>query len=187
MSGTDGVISLTSLSDACDLTEYDTCDESGCSIKLDDISPRKIFRPEEMDDDYQRADYSVFFPEPQDNESSGRGIPLSDEDDNEGVDYVAAIELKSTVDSKSKIRSQIKGAVSFIFDTLRRISNPEWGIKCLCLVAFKSSNIPLRKNPISFQENLDGRMKRFTVLPMKNNDKLVDILDQYGEDAGTPI
>lgn len=187
MSNHNREIALMSISKTCSLKEYDSCEESGCSIRLDNISPRKIFRPEEISDGNERADYSVFFSEPQDSESHGRGVPLTSGDDNEAVDYVAAIELKSTVDKRSKIKSQIKGAVNFIIDVLKKISDPEWGIKCLCLVAYKYSNIPLRKSPISFQKNLDGKMKRFSILPIKNNGKLVDVFENYGKEAATPI
>ncbi|SNR49192.1 hypothetical protein [Halorubrum vacuolatum] len=182
-------ITLSQVSNTLSISEYDSCEESGCRIRFDDIPERVVVRPEELGDDDERADYAVFFPEPQTNRPSGIGTPLDSagSSNSNAVDYVAAIELKSTFDDRKKVKSQIEGAIDFIIDTLTNICQPWWEVKCLCLVVPRTSNINLRKNPITFDKHLRGKRKIFEVVTLRNNQELVSVFERYGEDVGTPL
>ena len=186
MSRDDSKVIVSELVNNCILPEQDNCSEDGCNIQLD-INNSVIFRPDDLSDNKERGDCAVFFPDPQNNESFGRGVPIdSNNSGTYGIDYVAAIELKSTVKKRGKIKSQINGVIDFIANLLNKVSDPIWNINCLCLVVRQSSNVPLRKKPIKFEKHIQGRKKRFRIIGINNNKEISSILSRL-DNPGTPI
>lgn len=147
-------LTLSVLRENSDLPDQDMCHENGCSVQLDRMSERVVFRPDDSDISEPRADCAIFFPERNEDEELFRDSGQTNE---APPAYLAIVELKNTISRPSKIEEQIHGALEFAINLLEDCIEPPWDIRCLCLVAKNRVNTYRKTvDQIRFRKHIHG-------------------------------
>lgn len=169
-------IELSTLESECALTNCDQCAENGCSVRLDRMPDRSIFRPDEAEDNEPRADCSIFFPEEDDSSNLYRN---SGQDTEPKTDYLAVVELKNTISRPKDIKEQIEGAIDFSIDLLKECGEPPWGIQCFCLIAKNKVNLQHKSvKKIRIRKNISGDMHIFRPLLIDSDESLREAMEK---------
>lgn len=151
------------------------CSEEGCRIQLDRMSERVVIRPDEEDGSGERADCAIFFPD-ENNQSSS--LYRNDTAGPIEADYLAVVELKNTVSNPDKIEQQIEGALDFAIEVLQSCQDPNWQLRCFCLVCKNRTrryNKPISK--IRIRKNICGEMYIFRPIPVDSGESLRDVME----------
>jgi hypothetical protein len=129
-----GQIPLREVEEKATIPACDNCAENGCSVELDRMSDRVVFRPDDEDTDEKRADCAIFYPRENESDSQlyrNRG----GEGEDPVAEFLSIVELKSTVSRPQRIEQQIAGALDFALDVLERCCDPPWNIRCFCVIS----------------------------------------------------
>jgi len=169
-------ITLSQIRDACELSDCDQCKESGCSVRLDRMPDRVVFKPEQDSSDEPMADCCIFFPE-KDDDDQNQLYRNKSHSHTPKTDYLAITELKSTIEKPSHIMNQIEGALDFAIDIIGDCEAPPWNITCFCIVMKNRTNTynkSLKGKQIV--KNIDGETHFFRAIPVDSDTSLRDLL-----------
>lgn len=170
-------ITLPILEEESGLNSCNQCDENGCSVRLDRMPDRVVFRPDQADVNEPRADCSIFFP---DEDNSSENLYRRDGGtEPKEANYLAIVELKNTASKPSRIKKQIEGAIDFSIELLKECSDPPWDVKCVCLIAKKNVRLGHKSiKGISIKKNVRGNLHIFRPVPIDSDESLRDVLKQ---------
>lgn len=179
-------ITLSQLREVCNLPDCSSCSDNGCNVQLDGMPERVVFRPDEEDDQNPRADCVIFFPE--NSASRPRTISLESPEDI-SPQFVAIVELKNTISDPNRIKQQLEGALDVAIGLLEECADPNWGIKCFCLVAKNRTNTYHKSIlQIRIRKTINGTPKIFRIIPVNSGESIREAMQwDRVQDAMVPL
>ena len=172
-------ITFEQIDDSSPLPNCSSCKDSGVCIELDGMPRRRIFHPEDWDNN-SRADCAIFFSDGESTGSHHRGGRFvsigSDDDSSDELNHVSIVELKSTYEDAKNVEEQIEGAIEFVRHVLSNCSEPPWGLEWYCLVPHDTGYKNRAQARVS--KNIGGSLCIFNAVPVNNGESLRDIIQR---------